>query len=786
MAQRGPWWCECELPTIGGPGTCSIIYRAIMPYFIRLLGGSDIEQPGVIQGTAHAHRMPGRRCPPPPVRFPAVLRRSIPAMIRRAISGYTNGATSPSPILKGRIRIPLHVRYPTMNESSLSLPFCNKSPRHLQPRGSLIHYRQRVPSRGADPSGSTGHFDVSKHRAASAPWCIGCAGGSSTKAKFGPPLVQKRRHHKVFRHMNVAWVPGLEFCFLSDSTIFFSFWCCFLLVTVIMAERILDDTIVLIEEINGLLKRLKFSEDESGQVFSINGDKNMQGFESWVVGKIMATETLNREAMYRVFRSLWYTKEEVDFVALKEGVVIVKFVCLEDRSRILNLSPWFFDRCLFSMLPFEQGKGFGLYDFRMTPFWLRVYNLPLEFMDRQMAIDVGNALGELVAIDWKDRFGGWTEFMRIKVRIDILKPLRRVVRIVDKDGGERIGVIKYERLPDFCYFCWLIGHILKRCNNNKGGMELIESNLQYGNWMRAPLVTPIQERGLRRNGVEMVISKFRGIEEHDESLTTSREEGEMNGVKGKEKLAKRSQCLPPHWKEEPIRPMEGCLAVSSEGKSGGLALLWREGVNVAVQSYSKYHIDSVVSMDDGVTLRFTGFYGQTNPSLRQQAWDMLRKVQSRVNEAWIVGGDFNAILNNSKKEGGRRKLKSHLDEFSDFMEELNLTDVKTCNGWSTWTNYRDGTRLVKERLDHFAISEVAMEKIPFLLAYIVRQSKSDHEAILLDTNGSKPKDRGVDHRVWFRYDTCWGKEDEAKKLSIALGPLGGVIRWIRWSGFGTT
>ncbi|TYH01220.1 hypothetical protein ES288_A09G040300v1 [Gossypium darwinii] len=204
--------------------------------------------------------------------------------------------------------------------------------------------------------------------------------------------------------------------------------------------------------------------------------------------------------------------------------------------------------------------------------------------------------------------------------------------------------------------------------------------------------------------------------------------------------------------------------VSSEGKSGGLALLWRKGMNVVVQSYSKYHIDSVVSMNDEETLRFTGFYGQTNPSLRQQAWDMLRRVQSMVNEAWIVGGDFKAILNNSEKEGGRRNPKIQLDEFSNFLEELNLTDVMTCNGWFTWTNNRDGTRLVKERVDRFAISKVAMEMMPFLLANIVRQSKSDHEAIPLDTNGSKPKDKGVDHRVWFRYDTCWGKVEEAKNI----------------------
>ncbi|PPR85699.1 hypothetical protein GOBAR_AA34985 [Gossypium barbadense] len=416
-----------------------------------------------------------------------------------------------------------------------------------------------------------------------------------------------------------SWVRVLAFLATPPSSFHLAL---VLLLAVVMADRTEDDTTMLTEEIKDFLKRLKFSEDESGQVISTNGDKNMQGFESWVVGKIMVTEIPNREAM-------------------------------------------------------------------MSPFWIRVYNFPLEFMDRQMAIDVGNALGELVAIDWKDHFGGWTEFMRIKVKIDILKPLKRVLRIVNKDGGERIGVLKYERLPDFCYLCGLIGHTLKRCNNNK--------------------------------------------RENEESLTNLREKGEQNDAKGEEKAYEEESMSTSPLERRPIRPMEGCLAVSSEGKSGGLALLWRKGMN-------------------------------TNPSLRQQAWDMLRRVQSMVNEAWIVGGDFKAILNNSEKEGGRRNPKIQLDEFSNFLEELNLTDVMTCNGWFTWTNNRDGTRLVKERVDRFAISKVAMEMMPFLLANIVRQSKSDQEAIPLDTNGSKPKDKGVDHRVWFRYDTCWGKEEEAKNI----------------------
>ncbi|KAB2024682.1 hypothetical protein ES319_D06G103000v1 [Gossypium barbadense] len=166
--------------------------------------------------------------------------------------------------------------------------------------------------------------------------------------------------------------------------------------------------------------------------------------------------------------------------------------------------------------------------------------------------------------------------------------------------------------------------------------------------------------------------------------------------------------------------MEGCFAVSSDRKSGGMALMWREGVNVTIQNYSKYHIDSVVRREEGEKFRFTGFYGQTEPSLRNEAWDMLRRVKNTVNEGWIVRGDFNAILNDSEKDGGRRKSRAGMDEFGDILDELSLRDVKTFNGWFTWSNNREGNRMVKERLDRFVISDDIMEKMPFLVSYVVR------------------------------------------------------------------
>lgn len=67
--------------------------------------------------------------------------------------------------------------------------------------------------------------------------------------------------------------------------------------------------------------------------------------------------------------------------------------------------------------------------------------------------------------------------MRIKVKIDVLKPLRRVVRMLDKDGEEKIRFIKYERLPDFCYACGVIAHTLKTCTKHLDDAGLSDSNL---------------------------------------------------------------------------------------------------------------------------------------------------------------------------------------------------------------------------------------------------------------------------------------------------------------------
>jgi hypothetical protein len=54
---------------------------------------------------------------------------------------------------------------------------------------------------------------------------------------------------------------------------------------------------------------------------------------------------------------------------------------------------------------------------------------------------------------------------------------------------------------------------------------------------------------------------------------------------------------------------DSCFAVSSEGKSGGLALFWGNGCSVSLQHYSSNIIDVLVSHPVG-TWKCTFVYGE--------------------------------------------------------------------------------------------------------------------------------------------------------------------------------
>ncbi|BFG24483.1 hypothetical protein CerSpe_107570 [Prunus speciosa] len=78
--------------------------------------------------------------------------------------------------------------------------------------------------------------------------------------------------------------------------------------------------------------------------------------------------------------------------------------------------------------------------------------------------------------------------------------------------------------------------------------------------------------------------------------------------------------------------------------SGGLAILWHDGVTVSLRSYSKGHIDVFIEGVEHIGFKFMGFYGHPETHFRKHSWELLRKLGGNGSGPWVVGGDFNEIL----------------------------------------------------------------------------------------------------------------------------------------------
>lgn len=97
-----------------------------------------------------------------------------------------------------------------------------------------------------------------------------------------------------------------------------------------------------------------------------------------------------------------------------------------------------------------------------------------------------------------------------------------------------------------------------------------------------------------------------------------------------------------------------CEAVFSDGRSGGLGLFWRDGLDVQFRSKSHHHIDVEIQTHDGSFLRWrlTGFYGHPTTAERYRTWNLLRCLGDESTLPWVVVGDFNELLHVDEKIGG--------------------------------------------------------------------------------------------------------------------------------------
>lgn len=103
-------------------------------------------------------------------------------------------------------------------------------------------------------------------------------------------------------------------------------------------------------------------------------------------------------------------------------------------------------------------------------------------MTEEVGKDVGNSLGRCIETDKRSWLLEQAKFMHVRVDLPNDKPLRRGGNIVNLDGDKVWISFKYERLPNFCFHCGILGHDQKHYPSLPSDSELPN---QYREWLKA-------------------------------------------------------------------------------------------------------------------------------------------------------------------------------------------------------------------------------------------------------------------------------------------------------------
>ncbi|KAJ4822551.1 hypothetical protein Tsubulata_045637 [Turnera subulata] len=117
-------------------------------------------------------------------------------------------------------------------------------------------------------------------------------------------------------------------------------------------------------------------------------------------------------------------------------------------------------------------------------FWIKVHDIPYHLRTLPFITEVANRLGSFVSTDEKGVLG-WGSFIRVRVVLNVEIPLKKEVISQIGSGPLMCFPVSYENFPNFYYACGLIGHLVKECEEFSDVDTDDETELPYGDGLRA-------------------------------------------------------------------------------------------------------------------------------------------------------------------------------------------------------------------------------------------------------------------------------------------------------------
>ncbi|KAL8472996.1 hypothetical protein ACS0TY_029999 [Phlomoides rotata] len=207
-----------------------------------------------------------------------------------------------------------------------------------------------------------------------------------------------------------------------------------------------------------------------GQYLTVTVDENLykggvSELRDSLIGRIIhvkGDKPLAHEALITHLGDHWNIRTPWNMIPIGEGYYSIQFSCDEDREHIFSRRSWQLKSGVLRL----QRWVLDFNPYRVTTSvvqaWIRISELSLEYWNKHIIMALASAVGTIIKID--DRMLNRTmgRIVFVLVKLD-LKQDREEYHMFERAGHCSFVGVQYERLPEFCKFCNVLGHATGLC-----------------------------------------------------------------------------------------------------------------------------------------------------------------------------------------------------------------------------------------------------------------------------------------------------------------------------------
>lgn len=182
------------------------------------------------------------------------------------------------------------------------------------------------------------------------------------------------------------------------------------------------------------------------------------------VGIFLSVITVTSKQLVDNLKHVWKIRGIVDTHSLGDTRFILEFSEEGDFNHVTRGGPWRYLKDAVLIEALKDSEYPMTVTFRSVPIWAHFKNIPFYLLSKELTRDLGRKLGSLITIDNNSRGDICSKFVRARVLLPTNQALQKWISLIDEVTNEEVVVsVFFERLPNFCFHCGLIGHVIGNC-----------------------------------------------------------------------------------------------------------------------------------------------------------------------------------------------------------------------------------------------------------------------------------------------------------------------------------